>query len=182
MIRQSGFSGNLRKWLCGLTPCPLACARYASRTTPTHSARWAWMMSKTVLPLMIENWKCMAPPPALPLLEFRRPRGIEDRIEVRGAAVGAHEQHRGALGPPPAAQPRRKSLDRREHGPAGAARKQAVGVQQLAARGSGLPLWYQDHIVDAGMRQQRRHDARSHTGNVALAGRVAENDGALGIA
>src|SRR5437588_6174141 len=178
MIRQSGFSGNRRKLLSGLTACPSACARYASRTTSMHSARWARMMSSTVLPLMMDKSKCMAPPSSL--LEVCRPGGIEDRIEVRRPAVRPTEPHRGALGLPPA-HPRRISLDRREHRPAGAARKQAVDLQQLPARRSGLPLGYQDDVVNAGVRQQRRDDARPNTGNVAFAERVTENDGALGI-
>src|SRR5207302_6881109 len=62
-----------------------------------------------------------------------------------------------------------------------AAREQAVPEQELLARRNGLPFGYQDDVVDRGMRQQRRDDARSNTGNVAFAGRVTENDGALGI-
>src|SRR6266571_296659 len=174
MILQSGLSGNRRKLLSGLTDCPWACARYAFRTTSMHSARWARMMSNTVLPLMIDSSKCMASP----LREPACPRGIEDRVEVGSAAVRAQEQHGRVL---VRRHPRRIPLDRRERRAAGPAYEQSVGHQEFAARLNGLPLGYQDNVVDFGLRQQLRDDARSNAGNMAFARCPTENGGAFGI-
>src|SRR3989441_1258991 len=178
MIRQSGFPGNRKKWLSGLTDCPWSCARYASRTIPMHSSRWARMMSNTVLPLMIDSSKCMASPLSYSRLEPGRPRGIEDRVEVRHAAVRAQEQHGGVL---VRRDPRRIPLDRREHCAAGPAHEQSVGREEFPARLNGLPLGYQDNVVDLGMRQQLRDDARSNAGNMAFARCPTEDGRALGI-
>src|SRR5437870_5298658 len=175
MIRQSGLSGNRKKWLSGLTDRPSACARYASRTIWMHSLRWARTMSNTVLPLMIDSSKCMASPL---LLESGRPRGIEDRVEVGHAAVRAQEQHGGVL---VRRHPRRIPLDRREHCAAGPAHEQSLGREEFPARFNGLALGYQDNVVNLGMRQQRRDDARSNAGNMALARCPTEDDGAFSI-
>src|SRR5688572_23926851 len=138
-----------------------------------HSSRWARMMSNTVLPLMIESSKSMA------LLEFRRPRGIEHGIEVRRPAVRAEEQHGGISGG--LRHLCRISLDRRERCPAGAAREQSVSREEFPARGNGLLLGYPDNVVNFGMRQQRRNDARSNAGNVTFVRRRTEDRGAFGI-
>src|SRR6266550_2155914 len=149
--------------------CPLACVRYACSTTSMHAARCARTMSKTVLPLMIDSSKVME------LLESRGPRGIEHRVEVRRAAVCAEEQHGGT------SQLRRISLDGLERGAAGAAREQPVSHEELAARRRGLALGYQDDVVDGGLGDEWRDDARPDAGNMALLGSVSENDGPLGI-
>src|SRR5947209_13688163 len=141
-----------------------------------QSARWARIMSKTVLPLMIDNSKCMASP--APLLKPGRPRGIEGRVEVGRAAVRAQEQHGGVL---VRRHPRRIPLDRRERWAAGPAHEQSVAREEFPARLNGLPLGYQDNVVDFGMRQQLRDDARSNAGNMALAQWPTENGGAFGI-
>src|SRR5216683_2814040 len=151
MIRQSGFSGNCKKWLSGLTDRPSACARYASLTIWMHSLRWARTMSNTVLPLMIDSSKRMASPLFYSRLEPGRPRGIEDRVEVGHAAVRAREQHGGVL---VRRHPRRIPLDRREHCTAGPAHEQSLGREEFPARLNGLPLGYQDNVVNLGMRQQ----------------------------
>src|SRR5262245_3560163 len=177
MIRQSGLSGKRRKWLSGLIECPLACARYAFRTTSMHAARLAPMMSLTVLPLMIESSKSMV----VALFEFRGPRGIEHSIQVRRPAVRAQEQHPWALASSPRGHPRRIPLDRREGSPAGTAREQPVRREELVARHDGLALGNQDDVVDQGLRQERRNDARANAGNVTFAGCIAEDDGAFGI-
>src|SRR5687768_17249460 len=100
-----------------------------------QSPQWERMTSKTVLPLMIESSK------GIWLLESPRPGGIEHRIEVCGPAVRAQEQRRGALAPP-TDHLRGIPLDGREGGPAGAARKQPVGHQELPARSNGLGFGY----------------------------------------
>ena len=46
---------------------------------------------------------------------------------------------------------------------------------------NGLALGYQDNVVNLGMRQQRRDDARSNAGNMALARWPTEDGGAFGI-
>src|SRR5207249_3493679 len=46
---------------------------------------------------------------------------------------------------------------------------------------NGLPLGYQDNVVNFGMRQQLRDDARSNAGNMAFARRPTEDGGAFGI-
>src|SRR5207244_246206 len=111
----------------------------------------------TLLPLMIDSSKCMAS-----LREPGRPRGIEDRIEVGSAAVRAQKQHGGAL---VRRYPRRISLDRRERCAAGPAHEQSVAREEFPARLNGLPFGYPDNVVDFGMRQQVRDDARSNAGN-----------------
>src|SRR5947209_15432304 len=141
-----------------------------------QSARWARIMSKTVLPLMIDSSKCMAC--SAPLLEPGRPRGIEDRVEVGRAAVRAQEQHGGML---VRRHPRRIPLDRRERCAAGSAHEQSVAREEFPARLNGLALGYPDNVVDFGMRQQLRDDARSNTWNMAFARRPAEDSGAFGI-
>src|SRR6266704_855602 len=173
MILQSGLSGNRRKLLSGLTDFPSACARYAFRTTSMHSARWARTMSNTLLPLMIDSSKCIAP-----LLKPGRPGGIEDRVEVGRAAVRAQEQHGGLL---VRRHPRRIPLDRRERCAAGAAHEESVAREEFPARCNGLSLGYQDNVIDFGMRQQLRDDARSNTGNMAFARCPTEDGGAFGI-
>src|SRR5262249_19763658 len=112
------------------------------------------------------------------LLEPPRPRRIEHCVEVWRTAVGAHEHYRGALGQ---RHPRRISLDRRERRPAGAAHEQSVGREEFPARLNGLLLGYQDNVVNQGMRQQRRDDARPNAGNMTFAGFPTEDDGAFGI-
>src|SRR5258708_39372808 len=146
MIRQSGFSGNCKNWLSGLTDFPSACARYASRTMRIHSARLARMMSDTILPVMIERSNCIA---TLRYSNPGRPGGIEDRVEVRRAAVRAQEQHGGGL---IRRHPRRISLDRRERSAAGPTHQQSVGSAEFKARVNGLPLRYQDNVVNLGLR------------------------------
>src|SRR5882724_7618860 len=129
-----------------------------------HSLRWARTMSNTVLPLTIDSSKCMASP--TPLLEPGRPGGIEDRVEVGRAAVRAQEQHGGVL---VRRHPRRILLDRRERCAAGPAHEESMAREELLARLNGLPLGYQDDVVDFGIRQQLRDDARSNAGNMAFA-------------
>src|SRR5437667_4261214 len=113
-----------------------------------HSARWARTISLTVLPLMMESWKSMES--GVRSQETVGPRGIEDRVEIWCAAVGAHEQHcwRRAFG---SSHPRRVPLDRGERGAAVAAREQPVGDEQLTARRHGLALGDQDDIIDEGL-------------------------------
>src|SRR5438067_3298260 len=135
-----------------------------------HSARCARTMSKTVLPLMIESSNVIG------LLESRRPRGIEDRIEIRCPAVRAEEQRRGGT-----SDLRRISLDRGERGAAGAAREQSMSHEELTARRHGFALGDQDDVIDGGLRQEWRDDARPDAGDMALLGRVSENDGPLRI-
>src|SRR2546426_3789904 len=137
-----------------------------------HSSRWARMMSNTVLPLMIDSSKRMA------LLEAGRPPGIEHRVEVWRTAVRAQEQHGGAVG---SSYARPIPLDCRERCPAGAAHEQSVCREELPARLNGLALRYQDNVVNLGLRQQLRDDARPDAGNMALAGGPAEDDGTFGI-
>src|SRR6266702_778174 len=138
-----------------------------------HSCRCAQMTSLTVFPLMMESWKSMES--GVRSQESVGPRGIEDRVEIWCAAVGAHEQHCG--GASAASHLRRIALDRGERGAAGAAREQPVGDEQLTARRHGLALGDQDDIIDEGLRQEGRDDARSDAGDMAFPGRVSENDG-----
>src|SRR5881397_4444328 len=90
-----------------------------------HSARWARTISLTVLPLMIESWKSMES--GVRSQESVGPRGIEDRVEIWCAAVGAHEQHLGAS----ASHLRRIALDRGERG---AARAAFAAVKRYASK------------------------------------------------
>src|SRR5258706_16342131 len=53
--------------------------------------------------------------------------------------------------------------------------------EEFLARLNGLPLGYPDNVVDFGIRQQLRDDARSNAGNMAFARRPAEDGGAFGI-
>src|SRR5437879_10619881 len=138
-----------------------------------QSARWARTMSNTLLPLMIESSNCIAP-----LRQPGRPGGIEDRVEVGRAAVRAQEQHGGVL---VRRYPRRILLDRRERCAAGPAHEQSVAREEFLARFNGLPLGYQDNVVDFGMRQQLRDDARSNAGNMAFARYPTEDGGAFRI-
>src|SRR5262249_8460871 len=141
-----------------------------------HSRRWALTMSNTVLPLMIESSKRMAFPPRL--LEPGCPFGIEHGVDVGSTAVGAQEQHGGTL---VRREPRRIPLDRRERRAAGAAHEQSVGREELQARSNRPALGYQDDVVDLGMRQQWRDDARPDSGNMAFARCSAEDDGPFAI-
>src|SRR5947207_14144460 len=131
-----------------------------------HSSRWARMTSKTVLPLMIDSSKCMAS-----LFEPGCPRGIEDRVEVGRAVVRAQEQHGGVL---VRRHLRRIPLDGRERCAAGPAHEQSVAREELLACLNGLQLGYQDNVVDFGVRQHLRDDARSNAGNMAFAWCPAE--------
>src|SRR5260370_42112063 len=118
-------------------------------------------MSNTVWPLMSESSNCIAT-----LLKPGGPGGMEDRVEVGRAAVRAQEQHGGVF---VRRHPRRITLDRRERCAAGPAHEQSVAHEEFLARLNGLPLGYQDNVVDFGMRQQLRDDARSNAGNMAFA-------------
>ncbi len=53
--------------------------------------------------------------------------------------------------------------------------------EEFPARLNGLPLGYPDNVVDFGMRQQLRDDARSNAGNMAFARCPTEDGGAFGI-
>src|SRR3989449_8371010 len=140
-----------------------------------HAARRARMMSNTALPLMIDSSKCMVP---APLIEPGRPHGIEHRVEVGRPGIGAQEQGSGVLG---RGYRRPIPLDRRERRTAGAAHEQSMGGQEFLTRLNGLALGYQDDVVNLGMRQQLRDDARSDAWNMAFAGCSAEYDGSFGI-
>src|SRR5262245_53109962 len=142
-----------------------------------HSLRWAWTMSKTVFPLMMDRSKFMASPLCDPI-ESGRPYGIEYCVEVGCTSVWTQEKHgRVLVGRHFCCIP----LECREGCATGAARKQSVNREEFPARLNSLALGYQDHVVNLGMRQQRWDNARSNAGNMAFARRPTEDDGALGI-
>src|SRR5207237_9533072 len=53
--------------------------------------------------------------------------------------------------------------------------------EEFLARLNGFPLGYQNNVVDSGMRQQWRDDARSNAGNMAFARCATEGGRAFGI-
>src|SRR5258706_15746831 len=53
--------------------------------------------------------------------------------------------------------------------------------EEFLARLNGLPLGYPDDVVDFGIRQQRRDDARSKAGNMAVSRCPPQDGGAFGI-
>src|SRR5213079_2739474 len=56
-----------------------------------------------------------------------------------------------------------------------------MGHEELTARRHGFALGDQDDVIDGSLRQEWRDDARPDAGDMALLGRVSENDGPLGV-
>src|SRR5262249_13132303 len=126
------------------------------------------MTSLTVRPLMIDSSNGMV---------YSRPAAHagSNTVSRYGVPRSAHRNsaaggHLGGM-----------RLARGRGVPAGPAGEQPVRVEQLATRRDGLALRDQDHVVDRGLRHERRDDARPDAGNVAPARGVAEDDGALRI-
>src|SRR5256712_3325333 len=140
-----------------------------------HSLRWVRTMSNTVLPLMIDSSKCMASRSATrawsPTWDRRPCRGRACRGPRTGTARWVLVRR----------HPRRIPLDRRERCAAGPAHEQSVGREEFPARLNGLPLGDHDNVVNLGMRQQLRDDARPNAGNMAFARCPTEDGRAFGI-